>query len=157
MRTTWRFFSSLFSPPSAGGGAPAARPPVHPLQPKEQRVPGSLSLPTLHLSLTAAGFSLLRAFQWSLTFVIAASATVALWFWCDSRLIAKLAAHLEQFGGARVQRDRHHPQRNSTDAEGPDHPGQQVGEPPGVPERRPVAAPIPGTGRPRRVEHSGEG
>src|SRR5437867_8726256 len=78
-----------------GGGAPGARPPVHPLQPNEQRVPGSLSLPTLHLSLTAAGFSLLRALQWSLTFVIAASATVALWFWWDSRVIAELAAQRE--------------------------------------------------------------
>ena len=95
MRTTWRFFSSLFSPPSAGGGAPGARPPVHPLQPNEQRVPGSLSFHTLHLSLTAAGFSLLRAVQWSLTFVIAASATVALWFWWDSRVIAELAAERE--------------------------------------------------------------
>ncbi len=95
MRTTWRFFSSLFSPPSAGGGAPGARPPVHPLQPNEQRVPGSLSFPTLHLSLTAAGFSLLRAVQWGLTFVIAGSATVALWFWWDSRVIAELAAQRE--------------------------------------------------------------
>src|SRR5207247_6181914 len=95
MRTTWRFFSSLFSPPSAGGGAPGARPPVHPLQPNEQRVPGSLSFPTLQLSLTATGFSLLRALQWGLTFVIAGSATVALWFWWDSRVIAELAAQRE--------------------------------------------------------------
>src|SRR2546428_13913878 len=95
MRSTLRFVSSLFSPPSAGVCAPGARPPVHPLQPNEQRVPGSLSFPTLHLSLTAAGFSLLRAVQWGLTFVIAGSATVALWFWWDSRVIAVLAAQRE--------------------------------------------------------------
>jgi hypothetical protein len=114
------FFSSLFCSLQAGGGE-HARPPVHPLQPKEQRVPGSLhragpaassaercedgrgwsptgpaSLPTLHLSLTAAGFSLLRAVQWALTFVIAVSATVALWFWWDSRVIGELAAQRER-------------------------------------------------------------
>ena len=100
MRTTWRSFSSslfassLFSSLQAGGGE-HTRPPVHPLQLKEQRVPGSLSLPILQLSLTATGFSLLRALQWSLTFVIAASATVALWFWWDSRVIAELAAQRE--------------------------------------------------------------
>ncbi|OLC82098.1 MAG: hypothetical protein AUI96_00210 [Nitrospirae bacterium 13_1_40CM_3_62_11] len=100
MRTTWRSFSSslfassLFSSLQAGGGE-HTRPPVHPLQLKEQRVPGSLSLPILQLSLTATGFSLLRALQWSLTFVIAASATVALWFWWDSHVIAQLAAQRE--------------------------------------------------------------
>jgi len=66
----------------AGGGALRARPPAA----------GSLSLPALHLPLTATGFSLLRALQWGLTFVIAGSATVALWFWWDSRMIAELAA-----------------------------------------------------------------
>jgi hypothetical protein len=111
MRTPWRFFSSLcllssslFSRLQAGGGEPA-RPPVHlllwPIARKsnghpEQRVPGSLSLPTLHLSLTATGFSLLRAVQWALTFVIAVSATVALWFWWESRTIGELAAQRER-------------------------------------------------------------
>lgn len=74
-----------------GGGAPGAH---HP----SERVPaaaGSLSLPTLHLSLTATGFSLLRAVQWGLTFVIAVAATVALWFWWDSRVIDELAAQRE--------------------------------------------------------------
>jgi len=64
------------------GGDRGARPPAA----------GSLSLPTLHLPLTATGFSLLRALQWGLTFVIAGSATVALWFSWDSRMIAELAA-----------------------------------------------------------------
>jgi hypothetical protein len=95
MKTPWRFFSSLPLFSSQLGGGEHTRPPVHPLQPKEQRVPGSLSLPTLHLSLTASGFSLLRALQWGLTFVIAGSVTVALWFWWDSRVIAELAVQRE--------------------------------------------------------------
>ncbi|MGH7208130.1 MAG: PilN domain-containing protein [Nitrospiraceae bacterium] len=103
MRTPWRsFFSSLFSSLQAGGGAPGARPPVHPLHPNEQRVPGSLSLPTLHLSLTASGFLLLRVVQWGLTFAIAGLTTVALWFWWDSRVIDELAAQRERATG-RVQ------------------------------------------------------
>ena len=53
---------------------------------------GPASLPTLHLSLTATGFSLLGAAQWGLTFVIAGSATAALWFLWDSRMIAEQAA-----------------------------------------------------------------
>lgn len=73
----------------AGGGAPGARPPA------AGSLPAPTTLPTLHLSLTATGFSLLRALQWSLTFVIAGSVTVALWFWWDSRVIAELAAQRE--------------------------------------------------------------
>src|SRR2546430_12405394 len=98
MRTTWRSFSSslfassLFSSLQAGGGE-HTRPPVHPLQLKEQRVPRSLSLPIPQLSLTATGFSLLRALQLSLTFVISASATVALCVWWDSHTISKCARH----------------------------------------------------------------
>ena len=108
MRTPWRsFFSSLFSSLQAGGGG-QARPPVHPLQPREQRVPGSLpaTLPTLHLSLTASGFLLLRVVQWGLTFAIAGSATVALWFWWDSRVIDELAAQRERATGRAQETNR---------------------------------------------------
>lgn len=57
---------------------------------------GPALLPTLHLSLTASGFSLLRAAQWGLTLIIAASATTVLWFWWETWMIDDLAAQREQ-------------------------------------------------------------
>src|SRR5574341_1580519 len=53
-------------------------------------------LPSLHLSLTASGFSLLRVVQWGLSLVIAVSATAALWFWWESRTTDGLADQREQ-------------------------------------------------------------
>jgi len=54
------------------------------------------TLPTLRLSLTASGFSLLRVVQWGLALVIAASATAALWLLWETRMTDGLAAQREQ-------------------------------------------------------------
>jgi len=54
-----------------------------------------MRLPILQLKLTAHGLPVVRAVQWSLVFVIAASAAVGGWLWWDSLVLDEQAAVYE--------------------------------------------------------------
>ncbi len=58
---------------------------------KVEPITSPTHLPRLHVPLTATGFGLMPALQWSLTLVIAVSVTVTAWFWWDSRMLAEQA------------------------------------------------------------------